>query len=256
MRTLTREIYLKKYIRKIPGYLSSIDAKLISHLLQWQETQGIRGSLCEIGVHHGRLFLLLALSRRREESALAIDLFEDDTINTGTHIGRPNALLRNAGKLQVSLSSEEVIKCSSHDLTATDILSKAPGQVRFFSVDGGHLYKDVRNDLELARKCISENGIIAVDDFFNPIWPEVSFATHDFLGEHPEIVPAFVTPYKLYLVRHGNAEKVVTGALRDLPSGIYFHPQSPMSFMKDSVTFVMQSDMARIKERIWNLILS
>ena len=53
-------------MRGVTGYLRRLDATIISTLLGWQENNGVKGNLCEIGVHHGRLFLILALSRREK----------------------------------------------------------------------------------------------------------------------------------------------------------------------------------------------
>lgn len=254
MRALTAATYVRSYMRRIPGYLSHMDAEVILNLLKWQEAQDVRGSLCEIGVHHGRLFLLLALSRQLGETAVAIDLFEDDAINTGAHSGRGTALLRNSQRLGVPISSEEIIKSSSHDLTADQILSRTHGPVRFFSVDGGHLYRDVENDLRLAQECISQEGIVAVDDFFSLLWPEVSFATYDFLRNQSEIVPVFTTLSKLYLTRRQNAHSLMNGALASLPSDVHLHPQSPVSFLNGQVAFLVESNIAHYREKVRSLI--
>lgn len=254
MSAVTLDAYIRKHMRGIPGYLSRLDAELIAQLLQWQIVQKVEGGLCEIGVHHGRLFFLLALSRRTGEVALAIDLFEDDAVNTGVHAGRPQALSRNARKLQVDLTEKEIFKCSSHKVSVEDIVSRAGGGIRFFSIDGGHRYRDVENDLELARQCLSDNGIIAVDDFCSVLWPEVSFATYDFLRNQSEIVPVIVTSSKLYLARRRTEERILTEALQTLPSDVRLHNQSPICFMSDSVAYVVQTDLARIKEKLWNLV--
>jgi len=61
-------ILLNKYIacsmETVRGFLKPLDAQLISTLLSYQDENNITGHLCEIGVHHGRLFLMLALARR------------------------------------------------------------------------------------------------------------------------------------------------------------------------------------------------
>jgi hypothetical protein len=162
-------------MRKIPGFLTGLDAAIILSLLAWQERSGVRGNLCEIGVHHGRLFLLLALSRQAGETALAIDLFEDDERSAGIHAGRAGALAGHARRLGIELKPSEVLAGSSLELSAEEILERTGGPIRFFSVDGGHTYQHVENDLRLAHQCISGEGIIAVDDFFKLDWPEVSF---------------------------------------------------------------------------------
>lgn len=254
MRTLTPEAYVRNRMRKVAGYLSHLDAEVILHLLHWQDRRDIRGSLCEIGVHHGRLFLILALSRRPGEVALAIDLFEDDAVNTGVHAGRDGALQRNARMLGIPLSSEEIVKSSSHDLTADQIKSRAQGSIRFFSIDGGHLYGDVENDLRLAQQCISTDSIIAVDDFFSVLWPEVSFATYDFLRAQSEIVPICATRTKLYLAPRQSAQRILDDALSSLPAGLYFHAQSPVPFLGNKVAFVEESSMTHYGGKLKDLL--
>lgn len=192
----------------VQGYLPSLDARLIAALLAYQNESNMTGHLCEVGVHHGRLFLMLALARRAGERALAIDLFEDDAINSNTrHAGRDRALFANARRLGIELSEQETFKTSSLDIEAADILQRTTGRIRFFSVDGCHLYHPVENDLRLAERTVTAEGVIAVDDFFNKDWADVSFATYDFLRRTDAIVPFAITSTKLYLAEPAAAEK-------------------------------------------------
>jgi hypothetical protein len=204
---LTLEKYVARSMDSVQGYMTSLDARLIAALLSFQEANNIKGHLCEIGVHHGRLFLMLALARGTRERSLAIDLFEDDAINSNTHhAGRNRALFANASRLGIELSEEEIWKTSSLDVKAADILARTTGRVRFFSIDGSHLYGPVENDLRLAECTLTPEGIIAVDDFFIPDWADVSFATYDFLRRTDAIVPFAITS-KLYLAAPAAAEK-------------------------------------------------
>ena len=199
--------YIARSMETVQGYLTVQDARLIAALLSYQDQNNLKGNLCEIGVHHGRLFLMLALARRAEERALAIDLFEDDAINTDTqHAGRDRALFANAQRLRIQLSDEEILKTSSLDIHATDILKRAAGRIRLFSIDGCHLYRHVENDLRLAQSTLTDEGIIAVDDFFNKDWADASFATYDFLRRTDSLVPFAITS-KLYLAAPSVAEK-------------------------------------------------
>lgn len=207
-------ILLDRYIacsmETVRGYLIPLDAQLIGTLLSYQDENNIKGHLCEIGVHHGRLFLMLALARRTGERALAIDLFEDDAINANTqHAGRDRALFANAHRLGIELSEEEIFKTSSLEIEPADILARTTGHIRFFSIDGCHLYQYVENDLRLAERTLIAEGVIAVDDFFNPFWPDVNFAAGDFLRRTDTIVPFAITS-KLYLASPTSAEKYKT----------------------------------------------
>src|SRR5690242_12416503 len=141
--SMSPEKYTDRFMGTVQGYMTSLDARLIAALLKYQDENNIEGHLCEIGVHHGRLFLMLALARRQGERALAIDLFEDDAINSNTrHAGRDRALLANARRLGIELSEEETFKTSSLDVKPSDILARTTGAIRFFSVDGCHLYRE------------------------------------------------------------------------------------------------------------------
>jgi hypothetical protein len=192
--------YLRWRIYSINGYLKSLDARLIVALAAWQTSNKIVGGLAEIGVHHGKLFFLLALSRQIGETSLAIDLFEDDEMNASTRFGgRNRAFSTHAANLNVTFKSTEVLKADSLTLTSDDILSRV-GRVRIFSVDGGHLYHHVAHDLPLAFSALAAGGVIVADDFCNPEWPDVTSATYDFVrAQEGKIVPAILTKNKLYL---------------------------------------------------------
>jgi hypothetical protein len=192
--------YLRGKIYSINGYLKSLDARLIVALASWQARSKITGGLAEIGVHHGKLFFLLALSRQAGEKSLAIDLFEDDEMNASTRFGgRSRAFSTHAASLNVALESTEVQKADSMTLSSNDILGRI-GRVRIFSVDGGHLYHHVAHDLPLAFSTMAPGGVIIVDDFCNSEWPEVTSATYDFVrAQEGKIVPAILTRNKLYL---------------------------------------------------------
>jgi hypothetical protein len=194
--------YLKRDMYTVNGYLKRIDAELIASLAAWQTHLDIVGGLVEIGVHHGRLFFILALSRGAREQALAIDLFEDDMINrVGYAGGRSRAFVHHAARLRIPVNDREVLKGDSLTLQSHDIVDRV-GQVRLFSIDGGHMYRHVENDLILALESLSLQGVVAVDDFCNAEWPEVTFATYDFLRAHrSELVPAIATRHKVYLSR-------------------------------------------------------
>lgn len=207
--------YVGHSMKKVRGYMGSLDSLVIAALLKYQNNAQIRGHLCEIGVHHGRLFLMLALARRQGERSLAIDLFEDDAINSGTvHAGRDRALLVNARRFGVGLSDEEIYKTSSLDIKAQDILERTTGGVRFFSVDGCHSYRGVEHDLRLVEQTLTPEGVIAIDDFFSRSWPDVSFATGAFLRHTDKLVPFAITS-KLYVSAPAEAEKYQT-ALHEL----------------------------------------
>ncbi len=214
------DVYIGFRMFSVAGYLNSLDARIIGSLLSLQRDNSIRGNLCEIGVHHGRLFFILALARQADERALAVDLFEDDEMNFPSrwHRGRDRALLANANRLGIPLRAEEMLKTSSLEIDAADLIRCAGGPIRFFSIDGGHDYRHVVHDLQLAESTLSEGGIIAVDDFFNLNWPEVTVGTYDFIRRSDKVVPFSLSPEKLYLTTGSTVSKYQT-ALREAMQG-------------------------------------
>jgi hypothetical protein len=192
--------YLKLNFYRTEGYMGRLDALIFRALVTGQMKHAIKGSLAEIGVHYGRSFFLLALGRSGCEKSLAVDLFEDDALHTNQQgIGRFGGFRNNCHKYRFDFSQDEILKGNSHEISAEEIIRRV-GQVRFFSIDGGHMYKDVDNDLRLAKETLTRDGVICLDDMFSALWPEVAIATFDWLREAGNrYVPFLATREKLYL---------------------------------------------------------
>src|ERR1700689_3813233 len=192
--------YLRFNFYRTDGLISRLDALIFRELVTGQVKQGVRGSLVEIGVHYGRSFFLLALGRSGSEKALAIDLFEDDALHTNRDgIGRFGGFRNNCRKYRFGFSEAEILKSSSLEISAEEITGRV-GEVRFFSIDGGHMYEHVANDLRLAEKVLTRDGVICLDDMFSALWPEVAIATFDWLrAADNRFVPFLATKEKLYL---------------------------------------------------------
>src|SRR5262245_60141233 len=77
----TAESYLRYGCKLVDGWLLPDAARMIVALARKQEETGVHGNVAEIGVHHGKLFLLLALLARPNETALAVDLFDEQDKN-------------------------------------------------------------------------------------------------------------------------------------------------------------------------------
>ena len=82
-RELSRlERYLAAGLNNVQGWLSTYSAEFIAVLSEIQHKAGYTGAVGEIGVHHGKLFILLLLTASRREKAFAIDVFEAQDLNT------------------------------------------------------------------------------------------------------------------------------------------------------------------------------
>jgi hypothetical protein len=214
--------YLRRDFFQVDGYTSFFDARLFDYFLELQSREGIAGSMAEIGVHHGRSFFLLARARRGGEHALAVDLFEDDALyQDPLGLGRGRRFEQNCSRLGVTLTADEIFSGPSTGIAAAEIRRRI-GQVRFFSVDGGHRYDDVIHDMRLAASVLHPRGIIVADDYMNAQWPEVSLALADWLRQPGNTFSPFLSSSsKLYLCARSERQFYRTHAKNFLSAGRY-----------------------------------
>jgi Methyltransferase domain len=194
------ESYLRRH-DEIPGWLDNYSARFIAELGRIQARRGTKGSVAEIGVHMGRLFILLGLHAASDERALALDVFHDQELNVDGSGGGDEMQFRNNVERWMSLHNVEIIRASSLSVTGHHILSRV-GPCRLFSIDGGHTAECTLNDLCLADETVTDAGVVILDDYFNPSWPDVATGASHFLSDSTtRLRPFAITPNKLYLAR-------------------------------------------------------
>ena len=191
--------YLKGGLRLVEGWLTPLSARVLAFLLDQQTRLGVRGSVGEIGVHHGKLFLVAYLATRRDERAFAVDVFDLQEFNTdGSGKGDRDRFVANVERHAGSTDGLVLITADSLKLTPDRILRDA-GPARFISVDGGHTDECTINDLRLAEACLADGGIIVLDDYFNHHWPDVSVgAARHFTAPGARTKPFLITPNKIF----------------------------------------------------------
>ncbi len=177
------ERYCARGHRAVEGWLSPVAIETIRLLADTQHTADLVGAVCEIGVHHGRLFILLCLFRRAGERALAYDLFgrQDENVD-GSGAGDIARLRANLARHGVSDDRVVIVEANSLALSAARIRADAGGPVRLFSIDGGHTAAATRNDLALAAGALAPGGLVVLDDFFNEAWPGVAEGACGFMA--------------------------------------------------------------------------
>ncbi|HTV54709.1 MAG TPA: class I SAM-dependent methyltransferase [Terriglobia bacterium] len=200
--------YLTVGLRSVEGWLADYSAHFIAALSEVQHHAGYTGAVGEIGVYRGKLFILLLLAALQSEKAFALDVFEDQTLNTdGSGSGASRDLfLANVRRWAASDANVLVIARPSFDVRADDILAVC-GKVRLLSVDGGHTEECAMNDLHLAEEALLDQGVAIIDDYFNPHWPGVSTGVGKYLmNPDSKLRPFAISPNKLYLTRPQNCE--------------------------------------------------
>jgi hypothetical protein len=176
----------------VEGWVTDIALALIDGLEATQRQHEVQGHVAEIGVHHGRLFLDLALLRRPGERALAIDVFEDQHLNVdGSGRGDREIFERNIRRHVGSSDGIVIEKGDSSLLTGERVKELVGGPIRLFSIDGGHTADLTFADLRTATAALAPGGVIVLDDVYNEIFPAVAEGTNDFMrSEHPgDLVP-------------------------------------------------------------------
>lgn len=196
--------YLERGLRRVDGWLDPFSAVVIADLPAHQAAIGARGGIAEIGVHHGKLFLLAYLALRTDELGVAVDVFERQELNVDrSGAGNRECFVANVRRHAGDDRNLRIIARSSLDVRPADI-REAIGACRFFSVDGGHTEECTLNDIRLADASLSEAGIVVVDDYFNARWPEVSVGIARYMVTPDRaLAPFLITPNKIFFCRAG-----------------------------------------------------
>lgn len=185
---------LNRYLEirdKMNGWITPGAAELFAWVDRIQKQEGIIGNLFEIGVHHGKTAILLAyMADSRSEQLGVCDVFGMAEKNvTGSGRGDKEIFLSHFRSYVGDTSFLRIFEKPSDEL----LLDEIGTGYRFFHVDGGHSAEEVFGDLCLAEAALSERGIIAVDDYFNEAWPDVSAGVSRFMIERPaRLVPVAV----------------------------------------------------------------
>lgn len=193
--------YIFGKMNDIRGYIDPADALVLTEIMSYQNSNGLAGGAAEIGVFYGRSYFLMRQLLRDGETAFAADLFDiGDTGNGQTEQYR--AFLSSAEDLGFEIDDVCVHRGDSKSLSGRDITDRV-GQVRVFSVDGGHMLPDVEHDARIAADALSEHGVIAFDDSFNFEWPEVTLGVFQFLEKNRQFAPFAITQKKTYVCKTG-----------------------------------------------------
>lgn len=185
----------------IKGWFASTPmVEILGKISDWQTKQGINGNIGEIGVHHGRMALVIFQLLREGEKGIAIDLFKNQEENQGSGKGDEESF-RSHSKDILGEGWEnmvDVLCANSEALIPEDLVPRCKGRkyskFRIFSVDGGHSCKTTVNDLELTLTNMSKGGVIILDDYHHFNLIGVLQGGKIFMRRHPDWVPFYCSP--------------------------------------------------------------
>jgi hypothetical protein len=195
-----RYAFLRDVTSLIPGWLVDYSALMTMELLHWQERSNVKAPLLEIGVYAGKyLSILLRSGAQTGDNVYGLDTF--DLVSEESALGY---LQQNPiGAMPI------FIKAPSTNFTASDLLQRLGAKPRFISIDGSHEFDDVFHDLRLSEELLDSRGIIAVDDFLNPMAFGVMEAVNMFMSTPRSVRPFFYTGNKLYLCRPNRVDTLI-----------------------------------------------
>jgi hypothetical protein len=176
-------------VDKIGGFLATLNIAVWDAFLGYQESICTAGHLMEIGVYKGKSAAILAHHQRAGEQLWLVDsshFIDEARANIG------------------HLSPHEIryLKQKSVDLHRNTELSSLCRSYRWIHIDGEHTGQALATDLALAHTLLADDGVICIDDFFNPAYPQVAAATFSFLHSHPFDLTLFACGHnKGYLAR-------------------------------------------------------
>ncbi|MBJ9695451.1 class I SAM-dependent methyltransferase [Burkholderia cenocepacia] len=217
--------YLEHGMAEVQGWLTPCSASIIAHLSAHQLRLGLSGNVAEIGVHHGKLFILLANLIAPDEVAYAVDIFDDQHKNVDRSGKGDRVIFEDNVRKYAPHANVVVIQESSLELDGTDFMSTS---FRMISVDGGHTGPITCSDLHLSEKRIVDGGIVVLDDILNPDWTGVITGLVKYFSEGGKLVPFALSANKLYLAA---GRKEATAYASNLRASF------PMALSKRSVEF-------------------
>jgi hypothetical protein len=198
METGKLSAYVKHGNHLVKGWLMPGAIQAIVSLSAQQRRASVSGGVAEIGVHHGRLFILLYLLGNVGEAAVAIDLFSHQNLNNdrsgaGDLERFKKNLRRHAHIDRLVLYEGDSMKLDNHRL-----IELGGGPLRMISIDGGHTPEVTAHDLEVSEDALAKGGVIILDDCFNEAWPGVVDGVQQYFSSPRLIVPFGVGANKTF----------------------------------------------------------
>lgn len=184
---------------QIDGWFFPPDMLAFFLLAGIQRSFGITGSLCELGVWHGKSLVLMSRFAADGERCYGYDLFPDDLKDRAwanvQRFGKPGAV--------------ELVACDSATLTTESLAGRLGAGVRFLHIDAGHEYHEVMHQLVLFAPFVLPGGIIVMDDYHDREFPGIESATLDFaeIDRPRRFVPFFSGGNKMYLCEPHRAQE-------------------------------------------------
>lgn len=201
--------YLEKGLCAVEGWgINDMLGLVFICFDNFQKQHGIGGNMLEIGVHHGRSAILLALMSRPQEVSIFLDLFD-----------RQHENMSDSGKGDREIFEKNIAdwapRCKIEIIQANTLTydfgsnSRISDGIRFAHIDGAHDKAAVLNDIAKVQRYLIDGGVVIIDDFWHSGFPEVNEACNEYLSTFPgeRLVPIASGMNKLILTTPSYADR-------------------------------------------------
>ena len=199
--------FLRGPFKKIDGWCLDEAAWLTTHLLRYQQSKQRTAPSFEIGVCYGKyLSVIQNCARTVGQPVWGFDTYEWVPVSTV----ETQMQMAFGGMDGIHLVPGDSTKMSAADLSAHLGGTKAG----FVSVDGAHTPDAVFSDMGLAESGLAPWGIVAIDDFLNPMAIGVNDgAMRYWYKTNTNLVPFCYCCNKLFVANKQFAEEYCQEAL-------------------------------------------
>jgi hypothetical protein len=213
----------------VHGWVGERIPFILKFVRELHDADNVEGDILEIGVHHGKLFFLLAAASRDTERCIAVDLFEDQQKNLD-HSGKGSLTIfdQHLRSFFPELAPRvTAVSADSMSFTPATVRERlGTNGVRLMSVDGGHTVSHVMNDMQIAQELLVSGGVVLLDDFFGVHWPTVTEGFYKYMDvANRRLAPFLIFQNKLFLTTFSDQPATLTklrGFLdRTLPKEIH-----------------------------------
>lgn len=199
----TIDTYWQNGFKKVEGWLYEEIIYPLKTISEFQIDRNVKGGMLEIGVHHGRLLIALALLSRKNETTVGIDVFDSQHLNIDfSGHGSYQKAYDNIKKYCNQFNKIELITKDSLAINCLDMqkLIENYGPFRIIGIDGGHTAEHTYNDLIIAQNTLQSGGVVILDDYYNMHWPGVhEGVARYFISTCSKLKPFCYSYNKLYL---------------------------------------------------------
>lgn len=173
------QLYLRA--EKIPGFFNYDDAQHFQLVLRMQALMGVTGDLLEIGSWKGRSASFMSFFVRPGERLIVSDVFSRPASDVYPEYPSVDVVKKNIIKINPDINTSQLVFLEGN---SSSMQLPADVNLRFVHVDGGHSFQECYQDLINIAPRVLHNGIVVVDDYDHPDWPQVKPATDKWLKEH------------------------------------------------------------------------